>query len=595
MGWGGEMACCGIMLSLRDTPCPISQPPGNPVTFLFRFKGRSPGLSSLIVAVSLLWQTLAVAGETPAALEDPVAAGLQGMIREATHPRLRWASILDVQPALEQLYQGLGYRPLWVDQGRPTVQATRLMEVLGHARENGLNNEDYDSEALKQWSAELASGPAPAKIVSFDLGLSVAVMRYASNLYVGRVNPRHVNFGLDIEPKKLDLPLLLTELMRSDAPAERLQALEPKLKFYEHLKTALARYTELATNNSSEVLDLPNKFSPGGHHPQVPKLRSLLVALGDLAAGAESHHPEIYDKTLEEGVKSFQERHGLQSDGVIGKNTLVQLNVPLSQRVQQIQLALERLRWLPEHIDGRHIVVNIPSFELFGFNDGSAKPDLVMNVIVGEAINERNTPVFHADMTYMIFRPYWNVPYKITAKEYVPLILRNPGYLGRNNLEMVSNFSPNSAVYEPNYDNVQLLSTGALKLRQKPGPKNALGLVKFAFPNNNNVYLHSTPSQGLFKRARRDFSHGCIRVEHPVQLGEFVLKDQGGEWDAEKIKTAMNGDKQKTVTLKTAIPVYIFYSTVLADEAGKVEFFNDLYGHDVILQDQLAKGFPYPP
>ena len=563
------------------------------MTLLPQFKGRSAGLVLLALAVSLLWNAAGRAADAPP-LEDPVAAGMQGMIREATHPRLKWANFLDVQAPLDLLYQSRNHRPLWVDDVRPTVQAGRLIEVLQAARDHGLNNEDYDSEALKQWSEDLKSSPSPAKIVSFDLGLSVAVMRFASNLYVGRVNPRHVNFGLDIQPKKLDLPVLLAELSRSDAPAERLQALEPKLKFYEHLKAALVRYTELAAKWPGEVLELPNKFKPGGRHPQVPKLRSLLVALGDLDAGVDSAG-EVYGKDLEEGVKRFQGRHGLLPDGVIGKNTLVQLNVPLAQRVQQIQLGLERLRWLPEHIDGRHIVVNIPSFELFGFNDGSAKPDLVMNVIVGEAINERNTPVFHADMTYMIFRPYWNVPYKITAKEYVPLILRNPGYLGRNNLEMVSNFAGGSTVYEPSYDNVQLLSTGALKLRQKPGPKNALGLVKFAFPNNNNVYLHSTPSQGLFKRARRDFSHGCIRVEHPVLLGEFVLKDQGGDWDPEKIKAAMNGDKQKTVTLKVPIPVYIFYSTVLADEAGKVKFFNDLYGHDTILQDQLAKGFPYPP
>lgn len=563
------------------------------MTFPLKTKGLSPGLLLLVLAVSLFWQAAGCAADTPPP-DDPVAAGMQGMIREATHPRLKWANILDVQAALEQLYLGRNYRPLWVENGRPTAQASRLIEAMAHAADNGLNNEDYDSEALKQWAEDLKSAPAPAKIVSFDLGLSVGVMRYSSNLYVGRVNPRHVNFGLDIQPKKLDLAALLSELSRSDAPVERLQALEPKLKFYEHLKVALARYTALAAKRNTEVLELPNKFKPGGHHPHVPKLRSLLAALGDLDSGAEGGS-EVYGKDLEEGVKRFQERHGLLADGVIGKNTLVQLNVPLDQRVQQIQLGLERLRWLPEHIDGRHIVVNIPSFELFGFIDGSAKPDLVMNVIVGEAINERNTPVFHSDMTYMIFRPYWNVPYKITAKEYVPLILRNPGYLARNNLEMVSGFAPSSTVYEPSFDNVQLLSTGALKLRQKPGPKNALGLVKFAFPNNNNVYLHSTPTQGLFKRARRDFSHGCIRVEHPVLLGEFVLKDQGGDWDQEKIKAAMNGDKQKTVTLKTPIPVYIFYSTVLADEAGKVKFFNDIYGHDLILQDQLAKGFPYPP
>jgi len=548
----------------------------------------------LILAMSLplLWR--AAAADAPVTLDDPVAAGMQGMIKEGTHPKLRWSSILDVQAALEQLYQPRNYRPLWAEGGKPLAQVRPLVESLAHARERGLNNDDYDSEALEQWLDGLKSAPAPAQLVSFDLGLSVALMRYASSLYVGRVNPRHVNFGLDIAPKKLDLAAFLVELARSEAPAERLLSLEPKLKFYENLKLALARYGELTTKQPDDLVDLPNKFKPGARHPDVPKLRQLLTVLGDLDA-LELTNGDSYDKGLEKGVKRFQQRHGLLADGVIGKNTLIQLNVPMAQRVEQIKLALERLRWLPEHIDGRYLVVNIPSFELFGFNDGSATPDLVMNVIVGEAINERNTPVFHSDMTYIIFRPYWNVPYKITAKEYVPILARNPGYLARNNLEMVANFAPSSAAYEPSYENVQLLATGALKLRQRPGPKNALGLVKFAFPNNNNVYLHSTSSPGLFKRARRDFSHGCIRVEFPVRLAQFVLADQGGDWSEERITSAMNGDKQRTVTLKIPIPVYIYYSTVLADETGSARFFNDLYGHDAILQDQLARGFPYPP
>ena len=250
---------------------------------------------------------------------------------------------------------------------------------------------------------------------------------------------------------------------------------------------------------------------------------------------------------------------------------------------------------MPDDIRGLYLIVNIPSFQLYGSRagEGFGHHDIQMDVIVGEAIGGRHTPVFHSDMTYVIFRPYWNVPYKITAKELLPIIRRNPGYLARNNMELVSNFAPSAMPYEPSLENIEMLSTGALKLRQRPGPKNALGLVKFAFPNNNNVYLHSTPSKGLFQRARRDFSHGCIRVQDPVKLAEWVLMGQG-EWTRERIISAMTGESPKTVTLKQPIPVYIFYSTVLADQEGRVGFYEDIYGHDLTLQTLLAKGFPYP-
>jgi murein L,D-transpeptidase YcbB/YkuD len=300
---------------------------------------------------------------------------------------------------------------------------------------------------------------------------------------------------------------------------------------------------------------------------------------------------------LAEAVKSLQKRQGLTADGVIRAPTLSQLNVPTADRIAQIQMGMERLRWLPEYIRGPYLMVNIPSFQLFGSrNDagtGLGQHDVQMNVIVGEAVDGRHTPVFHADMTSVMFRPYWNVPFKISAKELLPLARRNPGYLAHSNLELVSSFAPNAPVYQPTAGNIEMLATGALKLRQKPGPRNALGLVKFTFPNNNNIYLHSTPSKGLFQRARRDFSHGCIRVQDPVRLAEFVLQAQG-EWSKDRIEAAMNRGNPKTVTLKQEIAVYILYSTVLANEQGQASFHPDIYGHDVMLQNLLARGFPYP-
>lgn len=561
----------------------------SPMGVLFQF--------TVTILVFGLSSTTLVHAEEPEFIPDTPATHIQSLLKEGTHPKLRWGKFSDYKAQLEQLYQQNGLAPLWLDEGRPTPQARELVESLAGADSKGLSAEDYDAELLGQWLSEFSErGANPREIASFDVALSLIAMRYVSNLYIGRINPNNIDYGLNVEPKRVDLPNLIQKIAQSPQPAAVVDALEPKFPIYERLKAALPRYQRLAKEITPVRFSFPRKLSPGDRHKDVPALRQLLHALGDLEEiKPDSAESQIYGPELAQAVKRFQQRHGLAPDGIIGKGTLSQLNFPLADRLRQIQLGLERLRWLPERIPGNYLVVNIPSFQLFGFRNGSAfgKSDLQMNVIVGESVDGRHTPVFHSDMTYITFRPYWNLPYKITVKEMLPQILRNPGYLAKNNLELVPNFAPNAPVYEPSFRNVEMLTTGALKLRQKPGPKNALGLVKFAFPNHNNIYLHSTPSKGLFKKARRDFSHGCIRVEDPVGLAEFILADQG-EWTRERIESAMNGSRPRTVTLKHPVPVYIFYSTVFADEEGTVSFYDDIYGHDLVLSDLLAKGFPYP-
>jgi murein L,D-transpeptidase YcbB/YkuD len=526
---------------------------------------------------------------------SPAALAIRDLLKAGTVPQLRFGQFPDYQAQLEALYQPTGYAPLWTQNGKPIAQAQKVIANIATADDKGLNSEDYDVESLRKGLEKITSQTAVSQqdIASFDVALSFSLMRYASNVYMGRINPKRVNFNLDIEPKKMDLPALLRKIVSSDNPESLLTELEPKLKLYEYLKKALARYRQLALDNPTAIsINLPKKFNPGDHHADVPKIRKLMFVLGDMTEGDPNDPSQAYDKVLVDAVKRFQIRHGLAADGVIGKGTQVQFNVPINERLKQIQLGLERIRWLPSQIDGRYIIVNVPSFQLFGFHNGSGadRPDLEMNVIVGEAIDGRNTPVFHSDMTYVNFRPYWNVPPSIAVKEYVSILSRSPGYLAKHEMELVSS---NGAAHGGGKGLAQQLASGALRLRQKPGPKNALGLVKFAFPNTNNVYLHSTPSQGLFKRTRRDFSHGCIRVEYPVTLAEFVLKDYP-EWTHDKIVDAMQGTQSRTVTVKPAIPVYIYYSTVFADTDGRAMFYHDLYGHDAILSAELAKGFPYP-
>lgn len=526
---------------------------------------------------------------------DTVAIGIQAIMKEGVNPKLRWSHFPDIQAGLAQFYQARAYQPLWVQNGKPSAQAVEVAEALSTAESQGLRSEDYDGELLRNWLSKAQVTTSHQEIALLDTALSVSASRYASNLFAGRINPRNVDYGLSIEPKKLDPADFLRRVASSRHPQLEFDGLAPKLRLYQNLQGALARYRDLAKAGQNVALGLPAKFEPGKAHPDVPKLRGILLSFGELTVEEAASDSDTYDPVTVEAVKRFQKRHGLSADGVIGKGTLARLHVPDAARLRQIQLGMERLRWLPEQLSGPYVMVNIPSFELFGFNDGfgSGKPDVAMKVIVGEAVDGRRTPVFHADMTYVVFRPHWNLPYKIAVKEMLPGALRNPGYLARHNIEIVSGFGPNSPVYAPSSENLQLVSSGALKLRQKPGPKNALGLVKFAFPNNNNVYLHSTPNQGLFGRDRRDFSHGCIRVADPIALAEWVLRNER-EWTRQRIQQAMNGKEPKLVTLAQPIPVYIFYSTVLADDQGKVMFFEDIYGHDRILQGLLDKGFPYP-
>jgi L,D-transpeptidase YcbB len=504
---------------------------------------------------------------------------------------LRWPDFSDYRAHLQSLYEPSSFSLLWIDHGRPTSQALAIIQVFEQADRNGLDPEDYDGS---RWKERLTREFQAGNDARFDAALSVCLMRYISDLHIGKVNPRHLGFGLSVENKKYDLPRFIRDRIVTGQNIEAtLAEVQPRFPGYKRTLAALRHYLDISRQDDSEQLPAPSKtLEPGDRYTGVARLTRLLRSLGDLPKDTPVPSDVLYDGAVVEGVKRFQQRHGLLPDGRVGEQTLKQLNTPLSFRIRQLQLTLEHWRWVPEEFPQPPVVVNIPEFRLRTYDD-VGREVLAMNVIVGKAIRHE-TPVFEKDMRFVVFRPYWNVPPSIQRSELVPAIRRDGNYVASQNYEIVTQDGQLVTAGSVSKDVLEKLQTGKLAIRQKPGPNNALGLVKFMFPNEYSVYLHSTPSEQLFARSRRDFSHGCIRVEMPAELAAWVLRDKP-DWNLERIRRAMQGGKDNfQLNLTKPIPVLILYGTAVVDEHGTVHFFDDLYGHDAALEKVLAKGYPYP-
>jgi L,D-transpeptidase YcbB len=468
--------------------------------------------------------------------------------------------------------------PLWLQDGRPNADAMQAIALLQAAGADGLDPANYQAGPLADAAAQ--SGPlSPAEQRTFAAGLTAAMRRFLSDLHSGRVQPRDIHIAFKLPAKPFDPNAYLKAAVTGHTLAASVRAAAPQLPLYAALREALARYRELADHPAAQgALPKPagGKLEPGKPYPALAPLAQRLVALGDLAADAQVG--AAYSGALVDGVKAFQLRHGLDADGVLGKATLAQLNLPLAARVRQIELTLERLRWTPLLLAERMIVVNVPEFVLraYELKDGGLR--LSMNVIVGKALNTR-TPLFVEEMRTIEFSPYWNIPPSIAKAEIVPKLRREPGYFEAQGLEFVG--ADGRAITALSEASLDAVVQGKLRIRQRPGEKNALGDIKFIFPNNDNIYLHHTPAVELFGRQRRDFSHGCIRVEDPVALARFVLQNQP-EWTEERIRAAMDGGKSTTLRLAQPLPVVIAYATVIVKNK-QVYFFDDIYGNDKLL------------
>jgi murein L,D-transpeptidase YcbB/YkuD len=470
-----------------------------------------------------------------------------------------------------------------VRNNAPSTQALAVIAALEGATVEGLNAQNFDAGLWQARIANLHRGALSA--AQFDLELTVSAMRYASCLRFGCVNPHPSPEGFDLAA------WVGGTLAASNDAAAALQQLEPPSEEYRRLKAALANYERIAWDDTGEKLpDSKKPVEPGQPYAGVTRLVALLRRTGDLPpdtqVAAQVQDSGVYGGALVDAVKRFQARHGLECDGRLGSATFEALNTPLVARLQQLQLALERVRWLPRVVSQPSIVVNIPEFRLRAL-DASGKTELQMKVVVGKA-QDLQTPDFSADMKRVIFRPYWNVPLSIQAKELIPEIQKDPSYLSKNDYEVTDSSGKVVSSGVVSREIMAGLRSGKLQIRQRPGPKNALGNVKFVLPNENDVYFHDTPSRRLFARSRRDFSHGCIRLENPRELAFWVLHDRP-EWTRERVQAAIEGDDTIEVSLPQPIPVRIEYRTAAADD-GSVSFFDDIYGLDEALEEQLTNG-----
>jgi L,D-transpeptidase YcbB len=523
-------------------------------------------------------------------------SSLRAIIESAKFPNLRWPDFADYRKDIASFYDAYAGGLPWVRDGQPTSQARAAIALLLKADEEGLSADDYDGSRWMDRFSKLKPGsprPRESDAIEFDVALTVSMMRYVSDLHIGKVNPQHPDFEIVIGGERYSLPeFLKDQVAEASDVASIVSRVEPPYPMYRRTICVLRTYLQLARQDTYEVLPpTGTAVAPGTIYQGVPRLAYFLRLVGDLPPDAVlPAGTRIYEGSLVDAVKSFQLRHGLTPDGRIDTGTLEALNVPLDRRVRQIQLTLERWRWVPSDYEHSAVVVNIPEFRLRAY-DSQFHVAVTMNVVVGQAYGH-HTPMFVNKIRSVVFRPYWTVPPSIARAEILPALKRNPDYMAQEDMEIVDGAGNITEAANITPELLQQVKSGALYIRQRPGPKNSLGLIKFLFPNEYDVYMHDTPATELFSKSRRDFSHGCIRLEKPAELAAWVLKDNP-DWTPEHIRAAMDGEQTEEVTLTHPIPVLIVYGTVIVLEDQIVHFYDDIYDLDAELDRILDNGYPY--
>ncbi|WP_242434665.1 L,D-transpeptidase family protein [Hymenobacter amundsenii] len=500
----------------------------------------------------------------------------------------------------KKFYKARDFRLGWFRDHELVPQAQTMLGVIGKAADEGLNPKDYQTENFDQLfkdfeAAKSDSTRRNALEKKIDVALSATYFNYASDFYRGTVDPRAVkNIDWEVKRNKVKLHKALMTILKERESTYGYYDFEPLHPEYDRLKKVLADYRALQRKGGWPAIPAGTKLKPGAASSAVAALRGRLLgttagATSEAPAVAVANNPgqpataaapatEKYEGELVAAVKEFQNLNGLKPDGVVGGETLRELNVPVSQRIDQILMNMERWRWIPKKFEADYLLVNIPEYKLHVMEDG--KEAFNMNVIVGKELHE--TPIFSDKVEFVVLAPYWNVPFSIIENELRPKLVANAqGTLDRLDMEVVKGWGDKATPVDPNSIDWANVSEENWKytLRRRPGPKNDLGNVKFIFPNSKSIYLHDTPHDELFSQTKRGFSHGCVRVAEPLKLAEYLLRNKPG-WDATNIEQTIATREEKYVTLPEKLPVYLVYFTSWVDDAGKVHFRDDIYGHD---------------
>jgi len=473
-------------------------------------------------------------------------------------------------------YFDRSFKPVWTRDAGAKSKARELLAIMKRAEEEGLDPAWYRVREID----DLIDETDPRGLAELDMLVTRAFIDYARDLQKGRVSPSEVDSENAIAPIEIGAATLLDGAEQAESIAQYVQTLQPASDRYQRMRSKLAELRKIEANGGWPMIPQGSSVKPGGSDGRLPVIRDYLVMTGDLSA-ADRGSGDRYDAKTVEAVKHFQERHGLTQDGVIGGTTLSEMEVPVDRRVRQMEVNMERRRWMNRELGDLHIFVNLADQYLKVVKDEKTIHTALL--VVGKPFTR--TPIFSEKMTYIVFNPYWSVPPSIANKEYLVKLRQDPGILNRQKIRVLAGSGDNAREIDPYSVNWSGMSRIPYALRQDPGKGNSLGRLKFMFPNKYNVYIHDTPAKALFSKDLRVYSHGCMRVQNPEALAEVLLKSQG--WTKEKIEAQLATGAQKIVNLKTPIPVHVTYLTAWVNKDGTVNFRRDVYKRDQRLMEAM--------
>ncbi len=536
----------------------------------------------LLIAALALSSWLSQAAASSEALSGAIAERLANAPAEALGFDSREIGMPEEDRELYAVYHEYGLQPLWVTASGPGRHATALRAAIREARTHGLRPGDYHLDRLEQaWS-----GRHPDELAALDLLVSLALVAWVNDSSAGRVHPRrdHPELFASAGDRRRDPVAIVQAFLAAPDPAAHLEGLHPQHRYYRGLRGALERYREIAAGGGWPVVPGGATLHPGDRDPRVAQLRRRLAVTGEY--GGADLESELFDPALVTAVEKFQLFHGIAPDGVAGARTIAEMNVPVEYRVRQIEMNMERWRWMEHDLGNPYVMVDIAGFDVQGVVDDRA--EIEMRAIVGRLHHE--TPIFSDLIRYIEFNPYWNLTPSIARHETIPRIRKDPDYLASHHIRVFDGWGQDARELDPRtVDWDQVDNPAQFKFRQDPGPWNALGTMKFIFPNEHSVYLHDTPNHDLFERAERNFSHGCIRLSEPAELAAWMLglNAADSDWDMARIREVLESQQRTVKNLSEPLPVHLTYETAWIDGDGRLRFAPDVYRRDPRLEQSL--------